>query len=74
MKYNNPTDSESTMANEPLAAYGAAATSRPRQHRLSMPGVYTDEEFEEEIRQSLASGTVSNEEALARFAKWGFVL
>lgn len=41
---------------------------------VNEPGVYTDEEFEEVIRQSMASGTISNEEALARFAKWGFVL
>ena len=33
----------------------------------------TDEEFEEELRLSEASGFVSHEEALKEFAKWGFV-
>lgn len=38
-----------------------------------MPCVFTDEEFEEELRLSEASGFVSHEEALKEFAKWGFV-
>lgn len=42
-------------------------------HADTMPCVYTDEEFEEELRLSEASGTVSHEEALTYFAKWGFV-
>lgn len=37
-----------------------------------MPGVFTDEEFEEELRLSEESGFVSHEEALKEFAKWGF--
>lgn len=39
-----------------------------------MPGVYTIDEMREEIRKSEASGTISNEEALSRFARWGFTL
>jgi hypothetical protein len=38
-----------------------------------MPGIYTDEEFKEELRLSEASGYVTHEEALQRFAKWGYV-
>ena len=39
----------------------------------TMPCVYTDEEFEEELRLSEGSGTISHEEALKYFAQWGFV-
>ena len=39
----------------------------------SMPGVYTDAEFAEELRLSEASGYISYEDALKEFAKWGFV-
>ncbi len=42
-------------------------------HADTMPCVYTDEEFEEELRLSEASGSLSHEEALKYFAKWGFV-
>lgn len=42
-------------------------------HADTMPCVFTDEEFEEELRLSEASGTVSHEEALEYFAKWGIV-
>ena len=42
-------------------------------HADTMPCVYTDDELEEELRLSEASGTVSHEEALKYFAKWGFV-
>ena len=38
-----------------------------------MPCVFTDEEFEEELRLSEASGFISQEEAEAMFAKWKFV-
>lgn len=38
-----------------------------------MPCVFTDEEFAEEVRLSEASGFISQEEAEAIFAKWGFV-
>lgn len=41
-------------------------------HRTN-PCAFTDEEFVEEIRLSEASGFVSHDEALAEFAKWGFV-
>lgn len=42
-------------------------------HTDTMPCVYTDEELDEELRLSEASGNVSHEEALKYFAKWGFV-
>lgn len=42
-------------------------------HTKSMPCVYTDEEFEEELRLSEGSGTISHEDALKYFAQWGFV-
>lgn len=42
-------------------------------HADTMPCVYTDEEFEEELRLSEGSGTISHEEALKYFAQWGFV-
>ena len=42
-------------------------------HADEMPCVFTDEEFGEELRLSEESGTVSHEEALKEFAKWGFV-
>ena len=42
-------------------------------HADTMPCVYTDEEFEEELRLSEASGTISHEETLKYFAQWGFV-
>lgn len=42
-------------------------------HRGSMPCVYTDEEFAEEIRLAEESGFVSHEEALKTFEQWGVV-
>ena len=42
-------------------------------HDHEMPGIYTNEEFKEELRLSEANGFISHEEALAEFAKWGFV-
>ncbi len=42
-------------------------------HEKSMPCVFTEEELSEEIRLSEASGYISHEEALAEFARWGFV-
>lgn len=36
------------------------------------PCIFTDEEFEEELRLSEESGFISHEEALKEFAKWGF--
>lgn len=38
-----------------------------------MPCCFTEEELDEEIRLSEKSGYVSNEEALTKFAQWGFV-
>lgn len=38
-----------------------------------MPCLFTDEEFAEEVRLSEASGFISQEEAEAIFAQWGFV-
>ena len=40
-------------------------------HADSMPCVFTDEEFAEELRLSEASGYASDEEVRAMFAKWG---
>lgn len=37
-----------------------------------MPCMFTEEEFDEEIRQSEASGYISHEEFLAKLAQWGF--
>ena len=34
--------------------------------------MFTDEEFEEELRLSEASGTISHEEVKAMFAKWEY--
>lgn len=42
-------------------------------HESTMPCCYTEKELDEEIRLSEASGYISQEEALAKFAKWGFV-
>lgn len=42
-------------------------------HADTMPCVYTDKEFEEELRLSETSGSISHEEALKYFEKWGFV-
>lgn len=36
----------------------------------SMPGIYTEEELDEEIRLSEASGEASEEEVAAMFARW----
>lgn len=37
-----------------------------------MPCMFTDEELDEEIRLSEASGFITQEEFLAELAKWGF--
>ena len=42
-------------------------------HEKTMPCSFTEEELDEEIRLSEASGYISQEDALAKFAKWGFV-
>lgn len=39
-------------------------------HADSMPGIYTEEELDEEIRRSEASGVASEEEVAAMFARW----
>nr|WP_302828679.1 hypothetical protein [uncultured Bacteroides sp.] len=41
-------------------------------HEDTMPCCFTEEELDEEIRLSEASGYITQEEALAKFAKWGF--
>ncbi|MDE7073462.1 MAG: hypothetical protein K2O69_00175 [Odoribacter sp.] len=40
-------------------------------HREEMPGIYTDEEFAEELRLSETGGNATEEEVNAFFAKWG---
>lgn len=42
-------------------------------HADSMPCRFTEEELDREIQLSEASGYITEEEALAEFAKWGFV-
>lgn len=37
-----------------------------------MPGVYTDEEFAEELKLSEAGGNATKEEVKAFFKKWGY--
>ncbi len=37
-----------------------------------MPCIFTEEELDEEIRQSEASGYITQEEVLSRLAEWGF--
>lgn len=39
-------------------------------HADSMPCVFTEEELDEEIRRSEASGEASDEEVAAMFARW----
>lgn len=41
-------------------------------HESSMPCTFTEEELDEEVKQSEASGYITHEEALAKFARWGF--
>ena len=41
-------------------------------HEDTMPCCFTEEELDEEIRLSEASGYITQEEALTKFAKWGF--
>lgn len=41
-------------------------------HESLLPCTFTEEELDGEIKQSEASGYVTHEEALAKFAKWGF--
>lgn len=36
-----------------------------------MPCIFTEEELDEEIRQSEASGYITQEEVLSRLAEWG---
>ncbi len=40
----------------------------------SRPGVYTDEEFAEELRLSEISGTVSHKEVMEGCARWRYAL
>ena len=41
-------------------------------HEDTMPCCFTEEELDEEIRLSEASGYITQEEALTKFAKWRF--
>lgn len=41
-------------------------------HEGSMPCTFTEEELDEEIKLSEASGYITQQEVLAKFAKWGF--
>ncbi len=38
---------------------------------MQMPGIYTEEEFDEVIRLAEVSGNASEEDVKAFFAKWG---
>lgn len=40
-------------------------------HESTMPCCFTEEELDEEIKQSEASGVATDEEVAAIFAKWG---
>ena len=40
-------------------------------HTSEMPGIYTDEEFAEELRLSESGGNATKEEINAFFRKWG---
>ena len=40
-------------------------------HEDKMPGVFTEEEFDDVLRHSEASGNASTEDVNAFFAKWG---
>ena len=42
-------------------------------HLDTMPCRFSEEELDAEIRLSKSSGYMTQEEALAEFAKWGFV-
>lgn len=41
-------------------------------HEDTMPCCFTEEELDEEIKLSETSGYITQEEALTKFAKWGF--
>lgn len=41
-------------------------------HENLLPCTFTEEELDGETKQSEASGYITHEEALAKFAKWGF--
>ncbi len=41
-------------------------------HESPMPCTFTEEELDEEIKRSEASGHITQKEVLARFAGWGF--
>ncbi len=67
------------VVSEPVASYGTFYTPRyvsNNPHRVdysTMPGIYTDEEFAEELRLSELEGAASDEEVREFFAKWGVV-
>ncbi len=74
-----------TVASEPAATYGKGthqqsnihtwneATAERHVDYSTMPGIYSDTEFEEVVRKSERSGNATNEEMRAMFAKWGAV-
>lgn len=66
-KYKEQDSGASMLMGEPVASYGNASQFK------TMPCVYTDEEFVEEIRLAEESGYISHEEALKSFEKWGLV-
>ncbi len=45
----------------------------PKKSKSSMPCCYTEEELDEVIRKAEASGYISHEKVLEKFAKWGYV-
>lgn len=65
-----------TEASKPLVAYNTAVDEEKLQRCLEllsedeMPCRFTEEELDEEIRLSEASGFATDEEVAAMFAKW----
>ncbi len=79
-----PPQENPAMVSEPMAAYGVRHhTNAPRTFTdnyddrnvdySTMPCIYTDEEFEEILRQSELDSPASEEEIRALFAKAGIV-
>ncbi len=74
-----------TVVSEPTVAYGRETyrqdtactwhdcTDDSHVDYSTMPCIYSDEEFEEVVRQSERRGNATNEEMRATFAKWGAV-
>ena len=74
--YNTP--NLQGLKNRLIASIDATTDERKLQeclellHEDTMPCCFTEEELDEEIRLSEASGYITQEEALTKFAKWGF--